>query len=256
MADSLAQQRLPKNSLASRALRKNPPERNMTRAKEVRLLAIAIVFDALKFMFVWFWFFAPFIIGAVANTAAGGGIAGKIAGFLGIGVGAAISPAIGAIGIVLAMAVGALGWMVLITVMAMSGIPLLAGNSRRFLKMFVAFCASEAPFLDMIPAFTPFIFSVIREERAADKKALAAHRAEQAAAMRQSQRAAYMQQQQMMEVEVAKQEQQTEQAEQEAADAEAETQRQEQVRAQEQARTNVVPYERKVRDPLLGVPSL
>lgn len=92
-----------------------PPEA-MTWKKASPILAVAAVFDALRYMFLFFWFFGPAMVGLyctaeVGDTAIVGGLLAKgcVAGAVIAGVGSFAIAA--AFGTVMAMAVGFLGWL-------------------------------------------------------------------------------------------------------------------------------------------------
>lgn len=184
-----------------------PPE-VMTWPKAAPVLIVAVIFDAVRFMFTWLIFFGPAFVGLICGVATGSATVGAVCT---VGAGAASlmgAAAVEAFGIMMAMATGFAGWLVVLIILFIS-------NGRIFKENALWFGASllmsEVPFLNSLPALTFTMWKMhrtqIRVEKAALKKFNEEHAAEQQ--REQNQQAA-----QMMQLQAA---QQAEFMEQEAA---------------------------------------
>lgn len=143
----------------------------MTWGRAVPVLAISVVFDALRLMFEFFWFFGPALAAiycaATTTTKVGDFLCSATAVAAGV-VGAA---PIAALGVIMAMAVGFAGWLTV-------GFILFATNSRIFKEQGLWFVGSlllsEVPILGAIPAITVSVWKMyntqIKVERAALQK--------------------------------------------------------------------------------------
>lgn len=153
---------------ANRASGRGAPPPVMTWRKAAPVLAIAAVFDALRFLFEWFVFFGPALAGVGCTYLTGGTVAtGILCGAAATGGGVAAAPALEAFGIVMAMATGLLGWLSIALI-------LLKGNARIFRENFIWFAGSllgsEVPILGSVPFMTLILWKMyrtqIRKERA------------------------------------------------------------------------------------------
>lgn len=161
--------------------RPEPPPA-MTWGRALPILAVAVVFDALRLMFEMFWFFGPAIAAILCTTAVSsdssiattiGGAACSI-GATAVGI-IAVAP-IQAFGVVMAMVTGLAGWLTV-------GLLLLVTNSRIFKENALWFAGSllvsEVPIVGSIPAITLVLWRMyhhqIKKERA-DMKAYAEER--------------------------------------------------------------------------------
>jgi len=148
----------------------------MTWGKASLVLVSAFLFDALRFIFVMFWFFGPIIAGLSCAAKVGdiwlvGGLlaSGCAAGTIAIGVAGA--PAITAFGVIMAMAVGLAGWLTI-------GLILIISNRRIFKENALWFAGSllfsEIPIIGAIPAITITVWKMynnqIKLEKAVYKK--------------------------------------------------------------------------------------
>jgi hypothetical protein len=161
--------------------RSNQPPEVMTWGKATPVLVIAVLFDALRLLFEWFWFFGP-ALAAIACTLGVNSFFGiSIAGVVGKVVAAGCTVAAGVVGVaslevsatfgtVMAMAVGFMGWLTV-------GIILLATNARIFkenLLWFVgALLISEVPIVGSIPAITIAVWRMYSQQIKTEKAALA-----------------------------------------------------------------------------------
>lgn len=176
--------------------RPEPPE-PMTWGRALPVLAVAVVFDALRFMFEMFWFFGPAIAGFICTATASGTVGTTVAG-IACGAGAtavgvlAVGP-IQVLGVVMAMATGLAGWLTV-------GLLLLVTNARIFKENALWFAGSllvsEVPVVGSIPAITLVLWRMyhvqIRKEKA-DAKAYAEERTALALQERQRQASYAMQ---------------------------------------------------------------
>ncbi len=137
-----------------RTLHDSPPK-TMTWGKALPMLALALVFDAIRFMFEQFWFFGPVLLGLATEAALGGGIVGKVgavvvgglAGFYGSG-------AFELFGVVLAMAAGLIGWMTICLLIIFTNRRLIKENSTNVLWLMGGLFVSEVPLVGTLPALT------------------------------------------------------------------------------------------------------
>ncbi len=161
----------------------------MTWTKAVPVLAVSIVFDAVRLVFANFWFFGPALAGTGAaawvSSMLGGGVVG---GVVGVGAGAvttyyaaAASGAFQMIGTVIAMAIGFMGWLTI-------GLWLVVGNPEIFkvsasnkLWMLLGLGVAETPILSsFVPALTGSVVRAYRVQIKHDKAVLKRWQAKQA----------------------------------------------------------------------------
>jgi hypothetical protein len=214
----------------------------MTGSKTAILIGLSLLFDAIKFMCTQLWFFGPFFIGLVGSAVTGGG-------WFGVAVGTIITTALaltaGAalemMGLVLAMAIGIFGWLVVLS--AMFSFRMKPFHNRSFLKTMLGMLVTEIPFVDALPSFTISVWMIIREEKKADRAALAEYKAAEAARLAREQRWQQLQQR-------ALEEQAANDIEAQEAEAEAEDEAAEEELLEESGTA------RAARSPLLGPPSL
>ena len=177
----------------------------MTWGKALPVLAVSGVFDALKFMFELFWFFAPALIG-VGSAVAIGGTAGKLIGVLGAGSAVVASPVLEIFGLVMAMAVAFLGWLLV-------GFWILAKNRRIFkvsvtgsLWLMSSLGIGLVPFVGAIPAMTITIYRLYRRQIKVERAAFKRWEQETAAAREQEQQQRALQVQQAQQMQAAQME--------------------------------------------------
>lgn len=138
-----------------------PPE--MTWTKALPVLAVSLVFDALRLLFEMFWFFGP-ALAALYCTAKVSGIVGTTLGGFACSAGAGVLGFVGAgpiaaFGVVMAMAVGLLGWMTVGLIVIMTNARLFKENAGHSLWFIGSLMVSEVPFVGALPAIT---ISVVR----------------------------------------------------------------------------------------------
>ena len=171
------------------------PPKAMTWGKALPVLVIAILFDALRLFFEFFWFFGP-ALAAIGCTVGvtnffGVSIAGTIGKVVATGcalaagaVGTVSLEVTGTFGTVMAMAVGFLGWLII------GGI-ILSSNGRVFKENGLWFVASllvsEVPIIGAFPAFTVSVWRIYSRQIKLERAALHAWHMENAQALLQEQ---------------------------------------------------------------------
>ena len=168
------------------------PPKTMTWAKASLVLALCVIFDALRFLFEQFWFFGPLLIGSGTAVAVshvvGSQSAGTATGALVGGATALLGgPELEVFGIIMAMALGLLGWMVI-------GFVLLATNARIFKESAVgtiwfvsALFVSELPILGAVPALTIIVWRMYHTQIKKERLALRQYENEQNSLRQQEQ---------------------------------------------------------------------
>lgn len=156
----------------------------MTWTKALPILAISLIFDAVRLLFEMFWFFGPALaalyctiqgsgtaVGAFAGVTAVaticGGVAG-VAGFFGAG-------AIEAFGVIMAIAVGLLGWMTVGLILIMTNARIFKENAGHSLWFIGSLLISEVPIIGALPALTGTTLKMYHAQIKKDKKALVAY---------------------------------------------------------------------------------
>ncbi len=165
----------------------------MTWGKAAPVLAISLIFDALRFLFEWFVFFGPALAAiyctAEVNAAIGttvAGVAGKVvAGGCAVVAGAAgvlASEVTAVFGLVMAMVIGFAGWLAIGIIMLVSNGRVLREN----LLLFVGSLAvSQVPFVNSLPALTAATWRMYHRQIQTEKAALEKWKREDAAAQLQ-----------------------------------------------------------------------
>jgi hypothetical protein len=162
----------------------------MTWGKAVPVLAVAVIFDALRLMCEWLWVFGPALAGLycvaqVGDTAVVGGLLATAC-----TAGAAATGVVGVevlmpLGVVLAMGVGLLGWLTV-------GLILLMTNGRIFKENAMVFAASllvsEVPLINSLPALTGIIWRMYHVQIRTEKEDLKRYQEQRAAEDLQEQR--------------------------------------------------------------------
>jgi len=186
----------------------------MTWGKALPVLIIAVIFDALRFMFEWFILFGPAIAAAYC-TAKGSSYIGITASGVLCSAGATVggffgATFIGPFGMIMAIVTGLAGWLVIL-------ILLLIFNGRIFKENALWFGASllvsEVPFVGSIPALTIVMWRMHHVQIKIEKEALKKWKKENADAQLQERRQQIAEQAQMIQYQAG----QVAQAQQEAA---------------------------------------
>lgn len=187
----------------------SPPPR-MTWGKAAPLFILTVLFDAVRFMFMWFVFFGPALaaffctvagsgttIGSVLGTKVVGGVcitAAGAAGFFGAGV-------IETFGMVMAMAVGLIGWMTIGLLLMMFNSRIFKEDAGSILWMLGSLAIAEVPFLGSLPSLTVAMWRLYHVQIKKDKAAFAAYQKKkfEEERLERAQREAEVRQRQMIE---------------------------------------------------------
>lgn len=157
----------------------------MTWGKAIPVLVIAVVFDALRFIFEQFWFFGPVLLGLATKIAAsqylgnflgaalGGAVAG-VAGFFGGG-------AFQAFGAVIAIALGLFGWLTIGLLLAFINARIFKTTATSMLWSMLGLGVSVTPVVGTLPGLTLTTLRLYHAQIKNDKEALAKWNAEQKA---------------------------------------------------------------------------
>lgn len=179
------------------------PPKVMTWGKASPALVIAAIFDVLRFMFQWFWFFGPALVGLYCTVKVGavwmiGKLlsAGCAAGATAIGIGA-FAP-IAAFGVIMAMATALAGWLAVGGWMLMTNARIFKENALWFVGSLLV---SEVPIVGSVPALTIVVWKMYSHQIKIEKSALKRYQEEQATAQ------ATEREQQFMQIQAAQQEQ-------------------------------------------------
>lgn len=178
---------MPRNSQASNSA---APPAVMTWRKAMPVLILGGIFDALRFMFEMFWFFAPAIAAALCTIAVHSD--NQIASVLGLigctsgatAIGAVAAAPLELFGVIMAEVTGLAGWLII-------GIILLSTNSRIFKENFLWFAGSlllsEIPIVGSVPAITLVLWRMYANQIKQEKAALRRYEAERAEEERRQQ---------------------------------------------------------------------
>ena len=154
--------------------RNSDPPPVMTWTKATPVLAIAILFDALRLLFEGFWFFGPALAALYcANKVGGvwlvGGLITKACVIGAAALGLAAVEVTAVFGTLMAMVVGFAGWLTV-------GITILISNGRMLRANIFGFVASllvsEIPIIGSIPAITIAVWRMYRRQIKTDRAAM------------------------------------------------------------------------------------
>ena len=165
--------------------KQKPPPEVMTWGRAAPVLALCVIFDALRLMFTFFIFFGP-ALAAVGCTIGVNSVVGttiaEMAGKVTAGVCAAGAGALGffgsgvieTFGIIMAMAVGLLGWATVTLILVITNPRIWTSNAFSWIWSLCSLGVSEIPFVSTIPMLTithwRLYLGQIRHDRAALKK--------------------------------------------------------------------------------------
>lgn len=170
----------------------------MTWAKALPVLAIALIFDALRFLFEQFWFFGPALAAVYCTAKVNGVLTAWTTGLLGAktaaaacGAGAAVAgyfgaPAFEAFGVVMAIAVGLFGWMTVGLILIITNSRIFKENEGHALWFVVSLLISETPIIGSIPGFTIITAKMYSTQIKKDKEALKKYNERQTAELMQA----------------------------------------------------------------------
>jgi hypothetical protein len=208
----------------------------MTWGRAAPVIVLALIFDALRIFFNFFWFFGPALLAAGCTALA----RDKVAGIVGAAIGGKVAAgacalgagALGVFGVevtapfgaIMAMAVGILGWMTIGLILALTNSRIYRENAVWFVTSFLV---AEVPFVNALPAFTAAVCKMYSHQIKLEKAALKRYEAETRAA--QTEQVAAARQRQLQEAEMTQMEAANEaEYEEEQAAAEADAQYEEQ----------------------------
>lgn len=156
----------------------------MTWMKALPVLVIALVFDALRFVFEQFWFFGPALAGVYCTAKVNGVLTAWTTGLLGAktaaaacGAGATVAgyfgaPAFEAFGVVMAIAVGLFGWMTVGLILIITNSRIFKENEGHALWFIASLLISETPIIGSIPGFTIITVKMYNTQIKKDKENL------------------------------------------------------------------------------------
>lgn len=160
--------------------RKNsePPE-VMTWMRAVPVLAVSVVFDVLRFLCGMLWFFGPVLAIAwctdKASAVVGTAIGGSFCTAAGAAAGIAVSPVLGAFGVVAAAAVGLFGWMTVGLIIICTNAHIIKEHAGHSLWFVSSLLVSEIPLIGSVPALTVTVAKLYRTQIRNDAEVLAAY---------------------------------------------------------------------------------
>jgi hypothetical protein len=148
----------------------------MTWGQAIIVIAIAIVFDALRAFLHFFWFFGPAILAAycaykVGDIAIIGGLAAKACVVAAGAAGVAGIEVTGPLGEVAADAVGLMCFLALGLFILLTNARLIKTATSAPMQFAAAFAVGEIPFLGALPVFTVVIWKLYRTQIRTEKQA-------------------------------------------------------------------------------------
>lgn len=164
----------------SRRTRKtsSAPPQAMTWGKAAPVLAVSLIFDALRFMFEQFWFFGPALAALFCSAKISGAIGtvwGAVPAVCGAGavaVGIAGAPEIEMFGTILAMAIGLLGWLTIGAWLLLTNARIFEANATAMLWFVGGLFVSEVPIVGSVPAITITLWRMYHVQIKKDAEAL------------------------------------------------------------------------------------
>ncbi|MHB8660969.1 MAG: hypothetical protein ACYC75_03510 [Minisyncoccota bacterium] len=164
----------------------------MTWPKASLVLALSVIFDALRFMFSQFWFFGPAFAAIYCATKLSGAVSTLTFGLLGAKSAAAVCASgavaggiagvevIEAFGAVMAMAIGLAGWMTIGLVLLMTNVRIFKANAGNAFWFVASLGVSEIPFINALPMLTVTVWRMYAAQIKKEKAALRKYEKEQA----------------------------------------------------------------------------
>jgi hypothetical protein len=144
-------------------------------------IAVAFVFDTIRFIFEQFWFFAPLLIGfGIANWVLWGG-AGSV--LIATVVGGVVTyfaaPVVIFIGLIFAAIFGFIGWLVLAVMLLVGNRRIFSYGAVDFVWFIGSFAGSIMPFIGGLPFLSGTLFVLFRKQIHEEKKLLKKWQAEE-----------------------------------------------------------------------------
>ncbi|MBU6388778.1 hypothetical protein KGQ72_02815 [Patescibacteria group bacterium] len=166
----------------------------MTWRKASWVLALALIFDALRIVFEQFWFFGPALaalfctikVGDVVGTTIGGLACGAVS----VAAGVAAAAAVETFGVVMAMAVGFAGWLVVGLIIIKTNGRILKENAGHALWFVGSLLVSEIPIVGTFPALTGVVVKMYATQIKKDRETLKKYQEQQQAEQVEEQYAA------------------------------------------------------------------
>ena len=164
------------------------PPKVMTWRKALPILVVAAIFDVLRLMFEWFWFFGPALAAVYctlkASSAVGslGGLTTLVCGLAAGTAGAFGAAGIETFGVIMAMATGLVGWMVIGLFLISTNPRIFKTNKSAFIVFASSLVVSEIPIVGSVPAITAVLWRLYRMQIHKDMQALRKYEEEQASA--------------------------------------------------------------------------
>ncbi|MBI3572247.1 hypothetical protein HY091_01790 [Candidatus Kaiserbacteria bacterium] len=152
----------------------SPRPKVMTWKKALPILALAGIFDAIRFAFEQFWLFGPILVGTATNSFFGGGAIGGVAGSIAGKTSFLAGPELEVFGIVMAAVVGLAGWGTIGFLLLVFNQRFFKANASNTLWFLSSLVVSEIPIVGSVPALFAATFkgyhSQIKREKAALKR--------------------------------------------------------------------------------------
>lgn len=171
------------------------PPKTMTWTKASPVLAVCVVFDALRIFFEQFWFFGPVLAVGICTVIAEGVVKTVTFGLLGTKTAAVTCTAAGgllgyfgaapieAFGVIMAMAVGLMGWLAIGLMLIMTNSRIFEENAGHALWFAVSLLISEVPIVGTIPALTIIVWRMYHVQIKKEAAAWRQYESEQATAL-------------------------------------------------------------------------
>ena len=158
----------------------------MTWTGALPVLALAVLFDAIRFLFQQFWFFGPALAAAYCTAEISSKVGVMVGGFLctagATTAGAFAVPVLESFGIIMAMATGLIGWMTMGLYLIITNGRMFKENTGNILWFAGSLLVSEIPLVGTIPAFTGIMVRLYHTQIKKEKLALEDYKKKHAAA--------------------------------------------------------------------------
>lgn len=156
----------------------------MTWGGAMPVLAICLIFDALRLLFEQFWFFGPAFAAVVCTIKVGGVLKTVTLGLLGTKGAAAVcggaasvlavygAPIFEGFGVIMAMAVGLFGWLAVGLILIITNARIFEENAGHALWFAASLLISEIPIIGTVPALIIIVWRMYRVQIKKDREAL------------------------------------------------------------------------------------
>lgn len=162
----------------------NPsPPQTMTWSKATPFIAIAAVFDSIRFFFSWFWLLGPAIAAGLCTSGVNSFLGTSVGSLVGKVVGAAcafasgvagfyLSPVLTFFGVIMAMAFGFAGWIIMWTLLAVNNPRIFSQNAKAIWTLLFGLGVSELPLINALPALSVSTWRIYHTQIKEDRKIL------------------------------------------------------------------------------------